>query len=213
MRTAVRAPSARCRPRRAAALRARSTAPRSPCRDRRRARPAPRRARAESVPDGARERAGPRGGGSEPGGGSRARTTPPAPPPRRRPRATAGRGMWPGRPRSRAWPSSRWFAGASPPRPRSDTGRGCVSRAGRGDDAGTSRGAAGGEGQPASCLRSGERIGDPAAVALVDALDVGADAAQLLVDAVVAAVEVVDAVDHRLAAGGEGGEEQARGGP
>src|SRR5688572_31067965 len=42
----------------------------------------------------------------------------------------------------------------------------------------------------------------------VDALDPRAEGLEAVLDAVVAAVEVVDALDHRLAAGGEGRSEE-----
>ena len=40
--------------------------------------------------------------------------------------------------------------------------------------------------------------------------DMGAAVAELLLDALEAAVEVIDAADHRFALGGEAGDDQAR---
>ena len=49
----------------------------------------------------------------------------------------------------------------------------------------------------------GENQGQPLDQSLLEALDVRADRAQLLAEALVAAVEVIDAIDHRLAIGDE----------
>src|SRR5204863_1277137 len=84
-----------------------------------------------------------------PDGSSRGPTRGPGRPAPALPRARGRPGSGPGTPRSTAGRPAPWSAAASPPRPRSRTGRRSAARAGHADDGGT-RPAAGGGGRPRS---------------------------------------------------------------